>query len=268
VTKQILCVVLFCLGSVSFVAWRVYAVRNRETAHFAIVKDPSVSHGNGCASLIGLAGQVFEANEVTSGSTITVLVLGDQSTANEPWRLGVYPVPTIRKVLEGKAAKRRLQQQILADISGKCRALRRTTISPIFLGVAQAVDDLRGRGCTATSQCRLFVDSDLEENGEPSIRNMLSKGESSKHISLPRVDNSGIAVVFCGVAVTDGRVRDRVENGARRFMTRDSDRLRRTKEIWRSLFAKPASVTFEPYCPNYSDPERGMNRHGETDASS
>jgi hypothetical protein len=253
VRRQILYAVL-CLGSVSFVTWRVYAVRNRETAHFEIVKDPSASHGNGCASLIGLTEQVLETNDAASGSTITVLVLGDQSTANEPWRLGAYSVPTVRKVLEGKFAKRRHQQQILADISGKCQTLGRTTISPIFLGVTQAVDDLRARGCKATSQCQLFVDSDLEENVEPSIRKRLNNGEGAKHISLPQVDNSGIDVMFCGVAVTDGRIHDRGEKGVRQFVARDSSHVHRLQEVWRSLFVEPAIVRFEPYCPNSVEP--------------
>jgi hypothetical protein len=271
-TRHILYAVLFCLGSVSFVASRVYVVRNRETPHFEIVKDPSASHGGGCESLVGLAGQVLEANAAGPGSTITVLVLGDRSTAGQPWRMGTYSVPSVRKVLEGRSAKLRQQQQILRDISGKCQVLRRTTISPIFLGVTQAAADLHARGCKPTSHCELFVDTDLEENVEPAIRKALLKNDGPKHIPLSPVDNTGIGVVFCGVAVTDGRVHDRAENAARQFVTRDSDRVKRTQEIWRSLFAEPKTVRFEPYCPSSTELERSvpsveMNRHGETDAS-
>jgi hypothetical protein len=201
------------------------------------------------ASLIGLTQQVLEINGAASGSTLTVLVLGDQSTVNEPWRLGAYSVPTVRKVLD-VSRKRRQQQEILADVSGKCEALRRTTISPIFLGVTQAVADLRARGCKVTPHCQLFVDSDLEENVEPLIRNMLSKGAGPKHISMPQVDNSGIDVMFCGVAVTDGRIHDRGEKGVRQFVARDSSHVHRLQEVWRSLFVEPAIVRFEPYCPN------------------
>jgi hypothetical protein len=257
--RQILCAVLSCLGLVSFVGWRVYAVRTRETVHFAIVKDPSASHGNGCASLIGLTQKVLETNGAASGSTLTVLVLGDQSTANEPWRLGAYSVPTVRKVLD-VSRKRRQQLEILADISGKCQPLRPTTISPIFLGVTQAVADLRARGCKATSHCQLFVDSDLEENVEPLIRDMLNKGEGPKHISLPQVDNSGIDVMFCGVAVTDGRIHDRAEKGVRQFVTRDSNHIHRAQDAWRSLFAEPAIVRFEPYCSNSVEPTASLTR--------
>lgn len=271
-SRHVVYAVLFCLGSVGFVAWRVQAVRTRETPHFEIVKDPSASHGGGCESLLGLTGHVLEASAASPGSTITVLILGDQSTASEPWRMGTFSVPSVRKVLEGKSAKLRQQQQILRDISGKCQALRRTTISPIFLGVTQAVSDLHAHGCKAAAHCELFVDTDLEENVEPAVRKALLKNDVPKHISLSPVDNVGIGVVFCGVAVTDGRVRDRSENAAPQFVTRDSGRVKRTQEIWRSLFAEPGTVRFEPYCPNSSDLERSVpsveiNRKGETDAS-
>ena len=116
-SRQVLYAILFCLGSVGFVAWRVQAARNRETPHFEIVKDPSASHGGACESLIGLTGHVLEENATGPGSTITVLILGDQSTASEPWRMGEYSVPSVRKVLEGRSAKLRQQQQILRDIS-------------------------------------------------------------------------------------------------------------------------------------------------------
>ena len=249
-SRQVLYAVLFCLGSVGFVAWRVLAVRNRDTPHFEIVKDPSASHGAGCESLVGLTGHVLEASTASPGSTITVLILGDQSTASEPWRMGAYSVPSVRKVLEGRSAKLWQQQQIQRDISGKCQALRRTTISPIFLGVTQAVADLHAHGCKPTSHCKLFVDSDLEENVEPSITTRLNKTGGRQRVSLPRVDNAGIDVVFCGVAVTDGRIRDVASKGARKFVTHDSDRVNLLQDLWRSLFDQPALVRFEPYCPN------------------
>lgn len=248
-TRHILYAVLV-LGSVSFVAWRVYAVRSRETPHFEIVKDTSASHGGGCESLVGLTGHVLEADAAGPGSTVTVLVLGDQSTAGQPWRMASYSVPSVRKVLEGKSAKSRQQEQILQDVSGKCQSLRRTTISPIYLGVTQAIADLHAHGCKATSHCQLFVDTDLEENVEPAIRKALLKNDGSQRIPLSPVDNSGIGVVFCGVAVTDGLIHDRTERGTRKFTTRDSGQM---QKVWRSLFADPGDVRFEPYCPNSTD---------------
>jgi len=253
VKTGILYAILFCVGSVGFVGWRVYAVRNLETPHSEIVEDSSASHGNGCESLLGVTEQVLHTNDAASGSTLTVLILGDQSTANEPWRMGAYSIPTLRKVLEGRSGKLRREQEILRDISDKCQHLRRTTISPIFLGVTRGLADLHARGCKPTSHCTLFVDSDGKENAEPSIRKMLNENDGRKRISPPRADNTGIEVVFCGVAVTDGRIHDLAEKGARKFVTGDSDRVHRAEMVWRSLFADPGSVRFEPYCPNSTE---------------
>jgi len=200
-----------------------------------------------------MAGQVLQAKGAVSGSTLTVLILGDQATANEPWRMGAYSIPTVRKVLEGRAGRLRQEQEILRDVSEKCRQLRRTRISPIFLGVTRGVADLHAHGCKATSHCALFVDTDGEENAEPSIRKMLNQNDGGRHISLPRVDNAGIGVIFCGVAVTDGRFPNVAEKGSRKFVTGDSDRVHRMQEVWRSLFTEPTSVRFEPYCPNSTE---------------
>lgn len=249
-TRNMPYVVLFTLASVSFVAWRVYAVHNREIPHFEIVEDSSASHGAGCESLAGMTEQVLHGTAAGQGSTLTVLVIGDQATAGEPWRMGTYTVPTVRKVLEGRSVKLRQEEEILREISGKCAGLRRTTISPIFLAVTQAVADLRARGCKAGSHCDLFVDTDLEENVEPAIRKVLARGDGSKHTALPQVDNGGIEVTFCGVAVTDGRIHDRRENVAPKFVTRDSSQVNRMQEVWRSLFVEHATVRFEPYCPS------------------
>ncbi len=249
----ILWTVLCCVGSTGFVAWRVYAMRNHETPHFGILKDSSLSDLDGCESLLGMTEQVLQTKGAASGSTLTVLILGDQSTANEPWRLGAYSVPIVRKVLEGRSAKLRQEQEILRDVSDKCQRLRRTTISPVFLGTTRAVADLHARGCKATSHCGLYVDSDLKENAEPSIRKMLNENDGRKRISPPHIDNTGIEVVFCGVAVTDGRFSDLAEKGGRKFVTGDSDRVHRMQEVWRSLFTEPTSVRFEPYCPNSTE---------------
>jgi len=250
----VLWIVLFCVGSTGFVAWRVHVVRNHETPHFEIVEDPSASHWDGkCESLLGLTEQVLQTNDADSGSTLTVLVLGDKSTANEPRRIGAYSIPMLRKVLEGKSGRLRYQQEILRDLSDKCQHLRRTTISPIFLGVTQGITDLRARGCKPTSHCKLFSDSDGKENAEPLIRKMLDANDGQKHISLPQIDNFGIEVVLCGVAVTDGRISDLAEKGGRKFVTGDSDRVHRVEEVWRSIFAEPALVRFEPYCPNSTE---------------
>ncbi len=251
----VLWVALFCAACAGFVGWRVHAVRTQDPPHFEIVLDPSLSHPTNCDSVAGLAEQSFGADGVSPGSSLTVLVLGDQATANEPWQLGRYAIPRTHKVLEGRAANARLEEAVLRDITVKCQSARRTNISPIFLGVKQSVADLRAQGCTANSHCELFVDSDLEENVDPSVKKNLNSRVSARHdLPLP-IDNKGIEISFCGLAVTTGHIPDASGREARRTSARDSNREDRLEVVWRSLFTNTELVRFEPYCPSASDSE-------------
>ena len=220
--------ILLCVALTGFVGWRVHALKSRETPHFELVEDPSLSHPEGCESLLGLAEQALSTDPFSPGSTLTVLVIGDGATANEPWQLGTYSIPTTRKVLEGRTANSRRRQDVLRDILNKCQAVRRTTVSPIFLGVKQAVADLRAHGCTETSHCQLLVNSDLEENIETSIKKSLN-GTTGEKTILPLIESKGIDVTFCGLAVTTGRLVDSSSRGFRKAPPRTparEDRLR------------------------------------------
>lgn len=237
---------MLCAG---FIGWRILAMRNQLTPHFEIVIDPSLSHPQSCGSLLGLAEQAIHAEAVSGYSTLTVLVLGDKATANEPWQLGRYSIPRTHKVLEGRTVNLRREEGVLSDIRSKCEAVHRTNISPIFMGVKEAVADLRARGCRENSHCIVFVDSDLAENVETSIKDALNRERSVKLPPASPVDNQGIKVSFCGLAVTTGRVVDHSSREARRVLPRDPGRDDRLRQVWRSLFSQPELVRFEPYCP-------------------
>jgi hypothetical protein len=250
--KRLLYVFFACGVSLGFVGWRVHAVKTQVTPHFEIVEDFSLSHAQGCDSLVGLAERVLNTQSVARNSTLTVLAVGDQTTADEPWQLARYSIPRDDKVLEGRTEKLRRQQDILRDLRNRCRAARRTTISPIFLGVKQAVADLRAQGCKPNSRCALLVDSDLEENVEPSIKKSLNAGDG-RHVSLPSIANAGIGVTFCGLAVRAGRIVGPSGREIRKFPLHDPGRDDRLRQIWGSLFSKREAVRFEPYCPTPSD---------------
>lgn len=249
----ILCVVLFFAAAAGFVAWRVHAMKTQLTPHFAIVEDRSLSHGEGCNSLLGLTEQVLRTERATANSTLTVLVIGNKASANEPWQLGRYSVPRTRKVLEGRAADRRRQHEILRDIESKCQAVRRTKISPIFLGVKRAIADLNAQGCNEKSHCELLVDSDLEENVETSIKMNLTNRDDDKLKVTSPLRNEGIAVTFCGLAVTAGRIVDPSGGGNSKMSPRNTGREDRLLEIWLTLFTRSKAVSFQPYCPQPHD---------------
>ena len=208
--------------------------------------DLSLSHTEGCTSLVGLAERALQAASVPADTTLTVLVAGDTATANEPSRLGIYPIPRTRRAIEGRNANTRRQQELIQDIATKCKATRRPTISPIFIGVQQAIADLRAQGCTENSNCLLHVGSDMEENIEASIQRKLN-GSNDKAV-LPRpVDNSGLRILVCGLASRAGRI---VGSGMEtRQATPRPGHHDRVQQVWLSLFTKPELVQFAPYCP-------------------
>jgi hypothetical protein len=252
----LLAIVMCSILCAVFVGWRVHVLANYSAPQVDIIRDPSLSHPEGCESLVGLADEAVHAVGVSYGSTLTVIVLGDAATANEPWQLGRYSIPVTRKAIEGKTSDQQRVEELLTNIQHKCGAIRRTNISPIFLGVKQAIADLRARGCKANSHCQVFVDTDLEENVETTVMEALNRLHKSKPVLPKPIDNGGVQVSFCGFAVTTGRIATLSERETRRTLSRDPGRDDRLSQVWRSLFTQPELVTFEPYCPKFDDPAR------------
>jgi len=241
-------IVLFSL-SAAFIGWRVHATRNLKTNHAVLLIDHSLSHPDTCLSVAGLAERIVHMDTFASGSMLTALVLGDEGSANEPRRFAQYQIPRSNKAIEGRTANLRQQQELVQDIQERCEAIPRTMISPIFLGVKQAIAELRSLGCKEDFACVLYVGSDGEENMEQSIKHAL-RGSPGDGPSLPApLNNKGIQTVFCGIAVTAGRVVDPSGREIRKLLPHDASRDDGLKNTWSSLFTEPALVSFEPYCP-------------------
>lgn len=240
--------ILLGTTTVGFVGWRVCVVLTSDVPQYDIVEDVSGSHGPACESLKGLVAQIFDSPGATSGSALSVILPGDRSTANEPRRIGTYPIPTIRRVAEGASELTRERENILAAVARQCKAVPQPTISPIFLAVEQAVADLRARGCDMRSHCRLIVDSDLQETVEISIRTRLNGPNKHAPPLPPPIDNAGINVGFCGYAVAVGRTVSRSGKKVGGVQPRSAEQEERLKQIWRELFTTPETVIFEPYC--------------------
>jgi hypothetical protein len=242
-TKNIIVTVLLSGASLAFVGWRVHAMR-APSPQFSILEDFSLSHAHGCDSLVELATQVLNSNQATQDSTLTVLALGDQATADEPRLMARYSIPRRQRVLETENDEAQQQRAVLGDIRNRCRGFGRTTVSPIFLGVKEAVADLRAHGCRPNSQCQLLVDTDLEDNVEPFIGRSLHHPSRARDLP-PRIANDGIEITFCGLATRDHFVVRHHEAHRHLSPTLDGDL---THSIWRSLFTNSGAVGFEPYC--------------------
>jgi hypothetical protein len=241
-----------CVATVGFVGWRMHTMRSHMVNQFEEVQDPSLSFTGGCGSMVGSAEAVLRNPNVSAQSTLTVLVLGDDSTAREPRRLATYAIPTSRKVIEGKRANVERQASLLQDLRARCESVRPTSVSPIFLGVKQAIADLGAEGCKEGSACGLWVTTDLEENGVRAIKERLDHAHGAKEPLPAPLDNSGINVTFCGFAQTAGQLVDPTGREIRRAVARDPRRDDRLQAVWRALFTNPELVNFNPYCPEPS----------------
>jgi len=241
-----------CIASVSFVGWRMRAMRNHTVNHFELVQDPSRSFTGGCTSIVGAAGAVLRDPDASADSTLTVLALGDRSTANEPRRLATYIIPTARQVIEGRRAAVERKERILQDLRVRCESVRPTLVSPVYLGVKQAVADLRAEGCREGAHCGLWVSTDLEENVVRTIEDRINRTGDQRDPLPARLDNSGVTVTFCGFAQTAGRLVGPFGREIRSVVARDPHRDDRLQAAWQSLFARPELVRFQPYCPEPS----------------
>src|SRR5947207_2854799 len=161
--QPIVVLISACVVTVGFVVWRVHEVRTERINHFALVQDPSGSFTGGCASLVGAAEAALLSPNVSANSTLAVLSLGDDSTALEPRQIATYTIPTSRKVIEGGRANVERQGTLFQDLLARCKSVRPTSVSPIFLGVKQAIATLRAKGCGESSKCGLWVSTALEE---------------------------------------------------------------------------------------------------------
>ncbi len=237
------------IASVSFVAWRIHVMKDDPANASVEIYDPSLSFTGGCQAVVGSADERFRDPGVSAASTLTVLALGDAATAYEPRRIATYSIPTDRKVIEGKQAGIERRQRLLRDLWERCRSVHPTLVTPIFLGVQQALADLRAKGCKAVGRCGLWVATDLEENADRAIAARFRGYRKSTVPLPPTLDNRGIEVTFCGYAQTAGRILGPSGREIRRSAARDPYRDNRLQAVWQSLFTRPQIVKFEPYCP-------------------
>jgi hypothetical protein len=197
---------------------------------------------------MSLAKRALESPHVSEGSTLSVTITGDETTANEPLLLARYKIPVSRRVLDGRSTTARQVEEKLADLNVKCGKVAQTKKSPIFLAVKRAVEELRSTGCNAHSHCAVYVETDLEESADTQIRAALNSVTQAKQVLPAPINNEGIDVVIYGIAETNGLKND--ETGKTRSFTRvrDSKRVDRLREVWSGLFTNPELVIFEPHC--------------------
>ena len=242
---------LLAIGSVCLLAglflWHYVGAGKTHPTHAVILRDPSDSVRSGCDCTTALIKRAFADPNIALGSTVTLTVTGDLSTANEPQMLASVEVPTTRQVMHGREATATQRDKLIEQINGACQKAIRTKSSPIFLALARAVQHLHNLGCGPNSGCTVYAQTDLEENTEQRIKHALDRAASEKEPLPAPIDNTGINVVITGIADTIGITTEpRLPKQLTR--PRDPDRAARLRSVWQKLFTDPQRVVFEPYC--------------------
>jgi hypothetical protein len=249
--KKIVLLTTICLAAVIAVGlWRYHVAGKSRSAHAVIVRDRSDSVLGGCDCTAALITRAFSDPRTGAGSTVTITTTGDEASAGEPRLLASVEIPRNRQALEGRESAGQQRQKLIEDIKAKCEKIPQTKVSPILIAIKRAVEHLRGLGCSPDSGCVVYVQTDLEETGDPQVKVALNH-QRQPHQTLPTpVNNDGISVVLSGIAETVGVSKASKGKSKALTRTRDTGRAGRIESVWRSLFTSPDRVTFEPYCAN------------------
>ena len=205
------------LLAVAGVIWsRVGVEPPAKGSDIALLIDNSSSENLDCAAVAALASSQLKEITVGKASHLMLFTLGDASNSYEPkpeLDLPLKPGPGgIRKATHA--------------VAKACGSFGVVNSSSIFRATELLLGQLQTRGLNGS---KLVLQSDLEENVDKRVLH-----KATKKTAL--LNNTGIKTLICGYAVTNmGSPRGE-----------HADKLLNT---WRSDFAEPKQVTFEPFCP-------------------
>jgi hypothetical protein len=229
-----------------FVGWRAYQPHTPRVApNIGVVSDRSRSKLDACRSEGGQVRRALALPGLRKSSTLLVFATGDSSTLGEPVEVARLTGFKAKRAMESPASAESKERTLVRKLVEQCNALPQATITPIFLAIRRATEQLRAIGCNPGA-CHLFVQSDLRENVEPAIQRALAARRPAATLPAP-IDNAGIPVNICGPAETTGGADVKEGRRGRRF--RDAEDADRIMAVWRRLFTAPDLVTFEPHCP-------------------
>ena len=233
-------------GAVLASLWHLKSSRAETKTHAVIVCDRSKSTRDACLSTLGLSEQAMELPGLNS---LLVLATGDAASGNEPIPIAHFKVPSQRRVMEGRKAEKRRRMQLLTNIYQRCLELPKVKTSQIFLAVERSLEHLRAQGCGKDKLCYLYVQSDLAESSEKTIRKIQRGKKKVSQAQRLLLFNIGIDTHFCGYSQTMGQS----ENRHILTQPRSPRRGRWLIRGWATAFTERELLHFSPLCPRPSD---------------
>lgn len=225
-----------------------YWIHRPALAHIAIAVDGSDSVTQNCKGVVS-AYSVIVAKQhgFRNGSMVSVLTMGRSRMDMHP-RLqaqAAIPFPSDDVYGVDHEAEERRKREFEQQLEHSCEAAHGAADSPIYEMIRQALAQLRSEsiGCAPDGNCHLLVKSDLDEDVNAPLKQMLDALRVKPDAMLPdalvgSLDNAGITVTICGYS----EVRPRASGG---LPAPSQDALLRT---WQALFRDPESVNLQPYC--------------------
>ena len=149
-----------------------------------------------------------------------------------------------RREAAGKQRKQlQREDEYIEHLTASCEALPAASRSPIRNAIVTAIADLRGLGCQRDAGCRVDVVSDGGENVDPILAAALAGNARAEGQLARLIDNSSIAISFCGAAQSPA-----APGGSGSRAGTRADRLGHLQHTWSALFTDPALVSVKPFC--------------------
>jgi len=245
VPVAVVVVVVVALAGVA--VYRAKQPSAKETAsHAVIIRDRSDSTTAGCAAIGGLAREYLQTGYADRFSSIIAFATGDARSNDEPVELARLTGIRKESVKDVHKARDRRDDALVEELVGRCEELGNTDRSPIYLALRRGLEELLVLGCHEGTNCAVYLQSDMAENGESGLRKALL---GTRDAALPTpIDNRGIRVHVCGIAETSGPTDGKGKVVSER-KARGAKRADITPSVWRRIFTAPNLVTFEPHCP-------------------
>lgn len=220
----------------------VYYLTRPALAQFAVSLDTSGSVERGCVGLAGAAKTLIEQDGIRAGSTLSMLVIGNDRQ-NPDARMvfrGPVPVASGRVIGDDKEAHAQAQDELLGEVERACNAAKTSRASPVYQLVKQTIDVLRSQGTDPKGRGFALIKTDLDDDTTTGLREAIARSVRTTNVTVPAdlvcsIDNAGIEIKFCGVAEVQPRRRIASTSDARIL-------------IWKQLFTHSELVSFEGYC--------------------
>ena len=227
---------VFCLLAVATGAW-YYKQRSERvfapTSHIVILLDFSPSMVKSCGSVDAIVRSALQEKtlKLRRDSKLAIIAIGGLSRSLDPQLVFEQKIPVVASGMLSQGAEN-AREDWYGQIRALCEALPQPEASAIFRGVQIALDWTQAHGCVISTQCRLVLNSDLEEGVNPAVVKWLD-GKTGKSDTVPRLNNSSAAVTLCNYVKATNVGAFRADGAV-------------LVERWRGLFMEP--VRASPYC--------------------